>query len=748
MSDSRVRVAVRCRPRSADEKMSNDGMAVLVESDSHVIVTNENDEKSFAFDFAYGPSASQAQLFEDLAEPLVDKALQGFNGTIFAYGQTGSGKTYTMSGQDEISGLIPLAVSALFSKIGEQQNASSSSSTKFLVSVSYLEIYNEVVKDLLNPSPKQLKVREHPEMGIYVEGLAELLCSSADEMQRILRQGNRVRSVAETNANKRSSRSHACFTIRIEKKQTFHDGREEVCRSKLNLVDLAGSERASAAASATRGEAEEKQLRKEGAAINKSLSALGNVINALSKKSKQQPTSSAPAASSSVHVPYRDSKLTRLLQESLGGNSLTVMIATVAPTRANFGESVSTLQFAERAKHVENEARKNHDANPQNVVRELRGEIYRLRKQLDAALLQNRSNETAGSADVEEKSPDSAGVIVGGANEATLQEMEETIANLTRAKQQTWAEKERLSKLFYEERERNLHSEEAIRQSMATLQEEGQEILRAVAQLQSEKDSLAGDYKRSKLAFTSLKKALQQDMQTYEGQLAAYNAGDEKVQQKQLQAMYKSICERKQQLAQRRHEMMLGKKRLRANETALEQHNILAALSRKSSAAIEVNAEEQKATSTASPDEALLKELASKRRALGEEVEEDKKNLELRKSALGSQREYELETELIQANADKRSIQLEAAYLHKIHSRAMSNVRREFKQQQRSDQRHSLHMLREMCECFEDERRAMKAKHDEFAECLAQAVQDIQTLSRENERLRAQLRKATSTGTS
>lgn len=716
--DARVQVALRCRPRNTDEKMSNDPMALIVEENNQVILNSDSDEKTFTFDHTYSSSASQAQIFEDLAEPIVDKALEGFNGTIFAYGQTGSGKTYTMMGeqQSNVRGLIPLTVTDLFNKINAAPAGGKTSKKKFLVAVSYLEIYNEVVKDLLNPSSKHLKIREHPDIGIYVEGLAELVVKNEDEVSRILEQGNRVRRVAETSMNTRSSRSHSCFTLRIEQKtENTTDGSSSVLRAKLNLVDLAGSERPDKTGN------DDQQLLKEGAAINKSLSALGNVINALSKSS-----------SAGRHVPYRNSKLTRLLQESLGGNSLTVMIATVAPTAANYAESASTLQFAERAKDVKNEARPNEDATD-SIVRELRSEIQKLRAQLDAA----SASTASGGAD-----------IPAGASEEQLVAMEETIANLTRAKQQTWQEKERLSKLFYEERERNLRSEEAIKQSMATIAEEGQAIMRSLAQLHREKNAISGAYKRSKLAFASLKKSLQEDMQTYESQLTEFNAGNTKIQQGHLQAMYLSICDRKQQLAQRRHEMLLGKKRLRANETALEQHKILAALSQGSSAAVEASADSttKQGTACTNQDEELLKELAAKRRLLANELEEDKKNLELRKSAMSSSREYELEAELIQANSDKKSIQLEAAYLHKIHSRAMSSVRREFKQQQRADQRHSLHMLREMCECFEDERCAMKAKHDEFATCLEQAVSDIQLLSQENDRLRALLKQANSTG--
>lgn len=502
----RVKVALRCRPRSNEEKNANTAVAVLIEENNQVIINSDSDEKAFTFDHTYGPTASQANLFEDLAQPMVDKAMQGFNGTIFAYGQTGSGKTYTMSGENDVRGLIPLVVTDLFSKM----QAATSSDTQFLLTVSYLEIYNEVVKDLLNPSNKQLKIREHPEIGIYVEGLAELVVNNEADVQTMLGQGNRVRRVAETDMNTRSSRSHSCFTLHLQQKTRNSDGHEAILRAKLNLVDLAGSERPNKAG--TGG-----QQLKEGAAINKSLSALGNVINALSR-------------SNPGHVPYRNSKLTRLLQESLGGNSLTVMIATVAPTIIDYAESVSTLQFAERTKEIKNVARRNEDATDR-VIRQLRGEIHKLRAQLQSASTSggNRGEPGTDNQDVEGKEQD---------DDTHLQAMEETIANLTRAKQQTWKEKERLSKLFYEERERNLQSEEAIRQSMATIAEEGQEILKKLTQLQQNKVSISADYKRSKLSFVALKKTLQEDMQAYEMQLTAYDNGSTDVKQEQLHAMY------------------------------------------------------------------------------------------------------------------------------------------------------------------------------------------------------------------
>lgn len=216
---------------------------------------------------------------------------------------------------DSVRGIIPRLNFDLWSRCHQMSNKD----TKFMITVSFLEIYNEIVKDLLNPSEKQLKIRENQEQGIYVEGLCELIVKDANDVMRLIDQGNTVRRVAATNMNEQSSRSHSVFTIRIDQKTETDMGngikREQIVKAKLNLVDLAGSERAGkTGASGT--------TLREGANINLSLMALGNVINALSegKVGKKQ-----------QHIPYRDSKLTRLLQESLGGNSATCMLAAISP---------------------------------------------------------------------------------------------------------------------------------------------------------------------------------------------------------------------------------------------------------------------------------------------------------------------------------------------------------------------------------------------------------------------------------
>ena len=339
-----VKVAVRVRPFNKREVGMGAKCVCEVEGRSVALTEPGKSEKdgarrAFAFDHAYFWDSTQRQVFEDLGLPIVDKALAGYNGTIFAYGQTGSGKTFSMMGDAESPGIIPLMNGDLFAKLEAMRAARPE--LQFLCLVSYLEIYNEVVKDLLNPSDKQLNIREHPEMGVYVQDLAEIVVKGGADVARLLEQGQKVRHVAATNMNERSSRSHSCFTLKIEQRVVERRGDKEkttTLTAKINLVDLAGSERADKTGASG-------DTLKQGAAINKSLSALGNVINAL-----------AEGKAGKGHIPYRDSKLTRLLQHSLGGNSLTVMVAAVSPADDNFDESLSTLQYANRAKNIKNDA--------------------------------------------------------------------------------------------------------------------------------------------------------------------------------------------------------------------------------------------------------------------------------------------------------------------------------------------------------------------------------------------------------
>lgn len=353
-----VQVVVRCRPLNNKEQAGNFQTVVDVYPSRGVIeilncneATREN-KKMFTYDAVYDWNSTQQQLYDEVVRPLVYSVLEGFNGCVFAYGQTGTGKTHTMEGikgDFDHKGIIPRAFEQIWAHINRTQNMN------FLVAVSYLEIYMEELRDLLKPnSTAHLELRER-EGGIVVPNLHSVLCKSVDDMLNVMHMGNKNRTVGFTNMNEHSSRSHAIFLIKIEMCEV---GSTLVKVGKLNLIDLAGSERQSKTGATA-------ERLKEASKINRALSSLGNVISALAEKSP--------------HVPYRDSKLTRLLQDSLGGNSKTIMIANIGPSEFNYNETLTTLRYAHRAKTIENKPVKNED--PQDTkLREYQEEIARLRQ--------------------------------------------------------------------------------------------------------------------------------------------------------------------------------------------------------------------------------------------------------------------------------------------------------------------------------------------------------------------------------
>lgn len=370
-----VCVAVRCRPMS--NKETSEGQTPIVEfpaGGEQVILNNKGEPHSYQFDHVFSPTTKQDHVFQALGVPLIEKAFSGYNATIFAYGQTGSGKTHTMMnhrGELDEKGLIPRINEGLFDRIKAEMAASDT--RRFLVCCSFLEIYNEVIYDLLVPRNKQskggggLEIREQKGIGVYVKDLTEVVVESPDKLNQMIEQGFEHRSTAATKMNDASSRSHCIFVIKLHQKDASDESKNTF--SKVNLVDLAGSERAKST------EAEGDRL-KEGANINKSLSALGNVINALS---------SASTGNKKVFVPYRNSKLTRVLQESLGGNSLCTMVAAMSPASTNAEETLSTLNYARRAKTIKVSATKNEEAS---AVKKLEEEVAALRAKLEQQAMQ------------------------------------------------------------------------------------------------------------------------------------------------------------------------------------------------------------------------------------------------------------------------------------------------------------------------------------------------------------------------
>ncbi|MCI4375514.1 hypothetical protein PGIGA_G00110420 [Pangasianodon gigas] len=386
MAGASVKVAVRVRPFNSRE-MSKESKCIIQMSGNTTTIINPKvpkETKSFSFDYSYwshtSPEdinyASQQQVYSDIGEEMLLHAFEGYNVCIFAYGQTGAGKSYTMMGKQEKDqqGIIPQLCEDLFTKINDSNTDNSMS---YSVEVSYMEIYCERVRDLLNPKNKgNLRVREHPLLGPYVEDLSKLAVMSYNDIQDLMDSGNKARTVAATNMNETSSRSHAVFNIIFTQRR--HDAETDNTSekvSKVSLVDLAGSERAdSTGAKGTR--------LKEGANINKSLTTLGKVISALAEVDSGSNKNKKKKKVESF-IPYRDSVLTWLLRENLGGNSRTAMVAALSPADINYDETLSTLRYADRAKQIRCNAVINEDPN-NRLVRELKDEVSRLKELLYA----------------------------------------------------------------------------------------------------------------------------------------------------------------------------------------------------------------------------------------------------------------------------------------------------------------------------------------------------------------------------
>eukprot|EP00820_Chromera_velia_P019035 Cvel_27947.t1-p1 / transcript=Cvel_27947.t1 / gene=Cvel_27947 / organism=Chromera_velia_CCMP2878 / gene_product=Kinesin-like protein KIF19, putative / transcript_product=Kinesin-like protein KIF19, putative / location=Cvel_scaffold3566:524-3441(-) / protein_length=443 / sequence_SO=supercontig / SO=protein_coding / is_pseudo=false len=381
---SNMLVAVRLRPMWQKEK--DKGIKHIVRiPDQHLVMlldpnaddkadvlrVNRTKEKRFAFDYAFDEHTDQRTVYEKTTRFLVDGVLKGFNATVFAYGATGSGKTHTMIGPKEDPGVMFQTLQELFQGVV----ASREDSSDFDIKASFLEIYNENIRDLLRPSAEVLDLREDPIKGVCVAGISEFSTTSADEVMDLLQEGNRHRTQEPTDANQTSSRSHAVLQVTIQEKERGQGAKASFKVGKLSMIDLAGSERAK--------QTNNRGVRMlEGANINRSLLALGNVINALAEKAKN---------GGRPFVPYRDSKLTRLLKDSLGGNCRTVMIAAISPSSVQFEDTHNTLKYANRAKNIKTNVSRNvlnvdyHVDRYNQIIEELRSEIANLKEKLEQA---------------------------------------------------------------------------------------------------------------------------------------------------------------------------------------------------------------------------------------------------------------------------------------------------------------------------------------------------------------------------
>ena len=367
-SSESIKVVARCRPLLPHEA-SISFQCVKVESSRNEILLSKgpdataDQDKSFLFDEVIDPQSSQQSVYETSAFQLIESVMEGYNGTVLAYGQTSSGKTFTMMGDPEfpeLKGIIPRCFSHIMSII-----VAAPDDKKYMVRCSFLEIYNEEIFDLLQHDKKITKceIRHSPSTGFFVKDLTQIMVNSELDMMRVLTMGNKHKTMAETAMNSNSSRSHSLMIVNVESVESLeNEVKPRVTQSKLNLVDLAGSERVGK--SGINSDVRMKECTK----INLSLSALGNVISAL-------------VEGKTAHVPYRDSKLTRILQDSLGGNTKTVMIAAFSPSYSNYNETLGTLRYATRARLIKNKPKINEDPKDA-LIRKYMEEIKNLKDAL------------------------------------------------------------------------------------------------------------------------------------------------------------------------------------------------------------------------------------------------------------------------------------------------------------------------------------------------------------------------------
>jgi kinesin family member 3B len=445
-----IQVVIRCRPLSLKE--INSGFEKVVhmferDDKGEILVHREGSEdppKQFTFDRVFDENTSQEDLFEKTARAIVGNVIEGYNGTIFAYGQTGTGKTHTMEGEThpkEMRGIISRCFETVYNCIEGMENS------QFLVRASYLEIYKENIRDLLSAKKQKLIMHEKPDTGVYIKDLSSYICKSCEEMQNVQDIGKKHKSMAATSMNDRSSRSHSVFTLTLERSEIGPDGKDHIRVGKLNMVDLAGSERQS------KTDASGQRL-EEAIKINLSLTCLCQVISALTD-------------SKATYVPYRDSQLTRLLQDSLGGNTKTVMISNIGPADYNMDETINTLRWASRAKNIQNRPRINEDPKDA-MIREFQDEIRKLRAQLE--MIQDGKDPTAALAILGGK-PQIVEKVIIKKDEKKLKELEEKLLK----------EKEEIKRQAEEERMN-------IEQQMNMAEDEKKRVIEKIRQKEEEEE--------------------------------------------------------------------------------------------------------------------------------------------------------------------------------------------------------------------------------------------------------------------
>ncbi|XP_025087513.1 chromosome-associated kinesin KIF4A-like isoform X3 [Pomacea canaliculata] len=448
----KIKVVGRCRPLTPEEIAKGSKSVVNIQGKDKIIINAAGKEQSYSLDSAFGADSKNADIYESKCDALLHRALEGYNITIMAFGATGSGKSYLMSGNEEDPGIVPLLSQKLF------QNLKQRTGKEYMVTASFLEIMDEKMLDLLNPHNNPMTLRQHIIKGIFVDGLSEMVVQSAEDLAQLYDQGLHARCIGAADVKAHRERAHAIFTITVEQKE--HQSSKIGVRSTITLVELAGCEISESA---------NHTVVAGNQGILKVLSALGD--------SKQK----------GGHVPYRESLVTRLLQDSLGGNCITLMLVTVSSRDKAYQETHTALQYAQYTKTIQNHVKMNLD-DTQDIISELRHEISKLRNKITSASEPNRDD---------------------------VAKMEDLIKDLQLAKKQTWEEKERLSGQYEEERKINLANKGVLEWVMDSMKKGSRELQEKILLLQKERDLISEQYKAKRKDVDELKEDLQKKIMDY-----------------------------------------------------------------------------------------------------------------------------------------------------------------------------------------------------------------------------------------
>lgn len=445
-----IKVCGRCRPLTQEETAK--GVKTVVKSaGDKVLIESGGKDQSFSLDGAYSTDVKNEQIYKERCEAYLQRALEGFNVSIITLGATNAGKTYLMSGTEGDPGIAPCFIRNLYQAISERSNK------EFFITVSYMEVLDEKMADLLNPHINQMKIRHHPHKGIYVEGLSEIVVHNWEEMNQLYEQGTRVRKMGASDIKANQARAHSVFTITIE--QRTRQSSKVGVRSVVCLADLAMGE--------VGGTADTHTIA--------GLQGLMNVLSALGGPKKGST------------VPYRDSTITRVLQDSFGGNTVTLIFAVVSPVDKAYKESLTTLQYASYAKAAKNHVKANLDETAE-IIADLREEISKLRDKIASTSSPSRDD---------------------------VHKLEDLVQDLQIAKMSTWAEREKQSKKFEEERKVNLANKGILEWVMDNMKKGNKELQEKMLLLQKEKDLVTNQYSEKRRAVDSLNEELQRKIADY-----------------------------------------------------------------------------------------------------------------------------------------------------------------------------------------------------------------------------------------